>query len=907
DVLNGQIGFFASNFLAPDEQYKVSFDFLNDELGKLGLSADMTKDQYAELIRSVTEVGGVSVETASKLLELAPAFLNVKNAADQLKASVNQNLLSFAGNLAPDEVLGIKYSMMSDALSQFGISADISREQLIEYVREFVNSGGLLTVAAESVMNTVGITLDYLNTVDQQKANVTQNTLSLAETFVPEEVVNIKFGMLSGVLSELGIAADTSKEELIKLLKEFVASGGLYGPLAEKVMRAAGLLADANNTLDQINMKRVNDAYAALQHSVDSERTRLTNEYNTALDGINTQIENVTDSISKLKSLSDALKSTVNAIRPMERSEAKAQIEAALNTARSGGGLPNIEDISQALGVLKQQSTSGFTSSFDFAFEQAKTASMLGELGVLSDDQLSTEERSLNALKESKKSLEDGFAAEMGRLDKILEDAQTQIGLLTGIETNTKTIADALASLRVAISNAGAGGSIGGFSGVSNADIRAFVAANPDPMVQYRAAIANDVSALEYSKATGTPVSEINKFTASNGLAPLARGFDQKDVNDYFKNYKSTDFTQVAKDAFQFGATSTEISKATGKSIAEIDAYTQSLGLGKLSKYSDGGYTGQGGKFQPTGIVHAGEYVFSQEAVNNLGLHTLEQLHESAKRGEPEGYTAGGLVGSGKQIMGSNVINAMNRFADLSTERHALSDASIIHDHGDLRNKQEFTKEFEKEQKSISKIEETANALNSLNDTNSISNIDNVINAKRIFENRAVSSEVRRDLLNQANITSIIDKNTLTSARSFDQFRGFASGGYTGNAGTDKPVGIVHGREYVFSAPAVDNIGLDTLEKLHKAGKDGKPSGFAEGGFIGEDIGPAPIAETSILIKTNNNQSGTQSQEDVVAELRLLREVLHEEIKQVREYTRRTSNKLDAVTQGGTALRTKTA
>ncbi|SFJ12513.1 hypothetical protein SAMN05428978_11191, partial [Nitrosomonas sp. Nm34] len=32
DVLNGQIGFFASNFLAPDEQYKVSFDFLNDEL-----------------------------------------------------------------------------------------------------------------------------------------------------------------------------------------------------------------------------------------------------------------------------------------------------------------------------------------------------------------------------------------------------------------------------------------------------------------------------------------------------------------------------------------------------------------------------------------------------------------------------------------------------------------------------------------------------------------------------------------------------------------------------------------------------------------------------------------------------------------------------------------------------------
>ncbi|WP_148906909.1 hypothetical protein [Nitrosomonas communis] len=135
--------------------------------------------------------------------------------------------------------------------------------------------------------------------------------------------------------------------------------------------------------------------------------------------------------------------------------------------------------------------------------------------------------------------------------------------------------------------------------------------------------------------------------------------------------------------------------------------------------------------------------------------------------------------------------------------------------------------------------------------------------------------------------------------------RGFASGGYTGNAGTDEPVGIVHGREYVFSASAVESIGLDTLERLHKAGKDGKPSGFAEGGFIGEDIGPSPIVESARpnTSTTNNNQSIQLNQDDVIAELRLLRE----EIKQVREYNRRMSNKFDAVTQGGTALRTKTA
>lgn len=58
---------------------------------------------------------------------------------------------------------------------------------------------------------------------------------------------------------------------------------------------------------------------------------------------------------------------------------------------------------------------------------------------------------------------------------------------------------------------------------------------------------------------------------------------------------------------------------------------------------SDGGYTGDGGKYEPAGIVHRGEYVFSKEAVNRLGVGTLERLHRSGK-----GYASGGLVGGGK-------------------------------------------------------------------------------------------------------------------------------------------------------------------------------------------------------------------------------------------------------------------
>lgn len=46
-----------------------------------------------------------------------------------------------------------------------------------------------------------------------------------------------------------------------------------------------------------------------------------------------------------------------------------------------------------------------------------------------------------------------------------------------------------------------------------------------------------------------------------------------------------------------------------------------------LSSFATGGYTGDGGKYQPAGIVHKGEYVFTQNDVDRIGLSNLEALH----------------------------------------------------------------------------------------------------------------------------------------------------------------------------------------------------------------------------------------------------------------------------------------
>jgi len=67
-----------------------------------------------------------------------------------------------------------------------------------------------------------------------------------------------------------------------------------------------------------------------------------------------------------------------------------------------------------------------------------------------------------------------------------------------------------------------------------------------------------------------------------------------------------------------------------------------SAGYGSKFGFSDGGYTGDGGKYEPKGVVHGGEFVVRKEAVSQPGVREfLERMNANAK-----GYADGGYVGS---------------------------------------------------------------------------------------------------------------------------------------------------------------------------------------------------------------------------------------------------------------------
>ena len=104
-------------------------------------------------------------------------------------------------------------------------------------------------------------------------------------------------------------------------------------------------------------------------------------------------------------------------------------------------------------------------------------------------------------------------------------------------------------------------------------------------------------------------------------------------------------------------STATHISQESAKLAATMPAATASsissygvaavVGLAAVAAamafargFAEGGYTGDGAKYDVAGVVHRGEYVVPAHAVSKLGVGYLDSLTVSAGRG----YAGGGVV-----------------------------------------------------------------------------------------------------------------------------------------------------------------------------------------------------------------------------------------------------------------------
>lgn len=109
------------------------------------------------------------------------------------------------------------------------------------------------------------------------------------------------------------------------------------------------------------------------------------------------------------------------------------------------------------------------------------------------------------------------------------------------------------------------------------------------------------------------------------------------------------------------------ILKAYNKLAGVFHVKPDNVHVDPIPGYAQGGYTGAGSKYQPAGIVHAGEYVMPMEQTSNP--HNFAIL-EAMRAGAP-GYADGGLVGWFKDKagdVGREIKNIAQDVYDLATD-----------------------------------------------------------------------------------------------------------------------------------------------------------------------------------------------------------------------------------------------
>lgn len=100
------------------------------------------------------------------------------------------------------------------------------------------------------------------------------------------------------------------------------------------------------------------------------------------------------------------------------------------------------------------------------------------------------------------------------------------------------------------------------------------------------------------------------------------------------------------------------------------DAIRYSVEAGRMSanlksgNYYTGGFTGQGGKYEPAGIVHRGEYVVPKKDVNQrTGLPYADAMGRLQRGASGPGYAGGGFVRGGSAMAGIAQIGSLGPMA----------------------------------------------------------------------------------------------------------------------------------------------------------------------------------------------------------------------------------------------------
>ena len=215
--------------------------------------------------------------------------------------------------------------------------------------------------------------------------------------------------------------------------------------------QAAKASADAAQANKDALIKNANDAFSALQRSVDAQKKILQDAYNDQSKLLRNQSQIATSSLQNIKSVFTLLSSSLSSLVPLSRSAGKGILNNALSLSNAGGSLKDFPGLSDALQAVAKPSEDLFVSFADWQKDQKLTANTVSQLKDNAGAQVGVAELTLNAINDTIKVLDENHATDILNLNRTIELAKSQINAINKVDDSVVSMHTALSNLADAV------------------------------------------------------------------------------------------------------------------------------------------------------------------------------------------------------------------------------------------------------------------------------------------------------------------------------------------------------------------------------------------------------------------------------------------------------------------------
>jgi hypothetical protein len=411
---------------------------------------------YANLNSIQESVGTTFGATGMASIAARERLIELTGGIDQLASQTSSfasNFLSQAEQLAPVQ----KY--VTDALAAMGLQGIDTRDKFKDAVLGLANSGALATEAGAKQYTALLALADAFAKTHAATVDLSRTEQDIADERKDLQSQYDQLAMTSAQLREkerAGIAASN-----LALYDSIIA--------LKDQAKAAELLKDKATDL----LADVDGAFAVLQRLVEDQKAANAKAHEIEMKSIQKRIDAQTASITKLKSLSDSLKSSLDQMAVSGtgadggRAAAQAQLAAALAIAKAGGPLPAADALKSALSVVTKDASDQFATYDEYLADFYKTQNSIAALGRVTDSALTVEQKTLDLLQAQKDANQAAYEAETERLNELVESTRTQIDVLKGVDTSLLTIDQTLQAVLGAIRDAKANSIIAANAGIA--------------------------------------------------------------------------------------------------------------------------------------------------------------------------------------------------------------------------------------------------------------------------------------------------------------------------------------------------------------------------------------------------------------------------------------------------------